>query len=497
VPKYNSLILSPNIEKTPEGYLICRNVPICRSGFQEYYGRELKGFPGFQESWDLDPETKYKVFRPRNEVLSPETIASFEGKTVVDEHPDGSVVTLENNGELDCGDVKDVKQGKSVDIDGEDEVTLQADLVIKNPELVEKIYPAGDPDSGIRDVSCGYGLVLKRLADHTLVMTKIRGNHVAVVSKGRAGDLIAIKDSAPPEIQGEKREPIMSLLDLILGRGVKALVPDASPEEVKALTTELAGGGTVKTNITLATDAKKDKEEEMKPHHKAAHACLQRFMDAKASKDGMGCDADGKPANLEALKKEMNRYLTEEEEEPEHGGKGKDAKGEKEESLEELEEKEDKKKDKDDPEKADEKTVAEENEDIEDAATDEGEVDDPGESVLKQLNDSAHDAVLSYIKKTKPLAALIVRKPQSKWNDTEKIMVDSYNAAVRAVNGARKVGTYAILSKVKVPSGIPGLATDAKTGPVHDCNCFDGVPFQVGKRKHEVAMAALAEKGSK
>ena len=54
---------------TTEGYLICHNVPICRSGSQEYLGSELEGVPGYEASWNLDPMKKYRVHRPASEVL--------------------------------------------------------------------------------------------------------------------------------------------------------------------------------------------------------------------------------------------------------------------------------------------------------------------------------------------------------------------------------------------------------------------------------------------
>src|SRR5215469_13865464 len=130
-PKYFSRILSAHMEETPEGYLICRDVSICRSGHQSYFGDELKGFDGFEESWGLDPETLYKVYRPKDEVLHPETIKSFEGKTVVNEHPDGNVVHTDNDGELNCGHIQDVRQGP--DQDGH--VTLIGDMHIKDPDL--------------------------------------------------------------------------------------------------------------------------------------------------------------------------------------------------------------------------------------------------------------------------------------------------------------------------------------------------------------------------
>ena len=47
--------ISPNITETDEGYLICRNVPIARTGPQEYTARELQ--------LDGDPERLIAVNR--------------------------------------------------------------------------------------------------------------------------------------------------------------------------------------------------------------------------------------------------------------------------------------------------------------------------------------------------------------------------------------------------------------------------------------------------
>ncbi|HEY1645731.1 MAG TPA: DUF2213 domain-containing protein, partial [Candidatus Saccharimonadales bacterium] len=132
---YYAQAISPHMSETIHGYLICEDVPICRSGFQEYLGSDLVGMPGYEDSWGIDPNARYKVFRPKKEVLDSLTIKSFEGNTVVDEHPDGSVVLVDNDQELNCGHAERVRQGP--DHDGE--VTLIADLHIKNPELIEKI----------------------------------------------------------------------------------------------------------------------------------------------------------------------------------------------------------------------------------------------------------------------------------------------------------------------------------------------------------------------
>jgi hypothetical protein len=52
------------------------------------------------------------------------------------------------------------------------ETPLLADLHVKDLDLIDKI------DGGIRDVSCGYTYILKRLANGSFIQTNIRGNHM-------------------------------------------------------------------------------------------------------------------------------------------------------------------------------------------------------------------------------------------------------------------------------------------------------------------------------
>jgi hypothetical protein len=548
MPKYYSLMLSPHISKTPEGYLICRDVNICRSGFQEYRGNELSRFPGYEHSWNLDPGQTYKVYRPKEEVLNPDTMASFEGKTVVNEHPDGDAVYIDNDGELNCGHIQGVHRGPdlppSEDLP-EGAVTLQGDLHVKDPELVEKIWPAGDPENGVRDISCGYSLRLKRLADGTLVMTHIRGNHVAVVEKGRAGSLIAIQDSAPqakaeilvaicdsapPEIKQQRRK-IMTIKELIFGRGVKAMMPDASPEEVSAVLKDLEDDKNGHKPVAKDSLTKQDELASEHPHRVAAHAALDRCMDARGSADGMGKDAFGKPSHLNQLKKELLKFIEEEEAAEETkppGEEGKPApataapppaappaeaappaKPEEEDAappeeakpeIEELAEGEGAEAEAP-PEEAGTAPPEEESEDRgpegneeppeegdeEEEEANDAEVTEKGESVLKQANDS----VRAYIRATKPVIAAIVAKPKSKRSPKEVLMVDSYNRAVRGVNAAGPA--YRVLAKVKVPPRIPALAVDAEKARTEAkaetdliASFYEGVPWNKGKERHDL-----------
>lgn len=175
--------------QTPEGYRIYKNANIARSGSQEYRGAELKRISGYDPRWDLKDNGIYEVFRPLEEVTSAATIASFEGKSVLDEHPGGDRVLVDALDEyegISQGHVQNVRVGSTLP-DGE--TPLLADLYIKNPDLNTKI------EGGVRELSCGYRFVLAMDDAGCLIMTRIRGNHVAVVPRGRAGSEIAIGDA--------------------------------------------------------------------------------------------------------------------------------------------------------------------------------------------------------------------------------------------------------------------------------------------------------------
>ena len=168
--------LSQRIAKTPEGFLICQDVPISRTGYQEYLAKELMDDP-------INGDKIIPVYRPAKEVFDIRSLASFEGKPVTNEHPDEDV-TPENYQQYSCGHVQNVHVG-----DGEDSNKVLADLYITDPTLIHLI------ENGKREVSCGYYAEEKKDSDGRLYQTKIRGNHVAVVRSGRAGKRVCIRDS--------------------------------------------------------------------------------------------------------------------------------------------------------------------------------------------------------------------------------------------------------------------------------------------------------------
>lgn len=166
--------LSNRRYKTPEGYLVCVDSIIARTGKQEYLKSEI-----FQDSND---DSVIQIDRPKSEVLSPSTIASFENKPLVDEHPDEDV-NVDNYRDYAIGFARDVRASKLDDVD-----ILIANLIFTDPEAIAEI------ESGEKtELSCGYDCDILGEGDN-LYQANIRGNHIALCKAGRAG-IARIQDS--------------------------------------------------------------------------------------------------------------------------------------------------------------------------------------------------------------------------------------------------------------------------------------------------------------
>jgi hypothetical protein len=220
---------SPNQTVTPEGFLICHNVPVARTGWYEYLGEEIG-------EEDLAGKA-VRVFRSPEEVFSPAAMASFEGKVLTDEHPPDAV-TPENATRYTKGTVQNVRQGT-----GDDSDLLIADLVVYDQQLINEIQ------DGKREVSAGYDCTYADSGNGTYEQQQICGNHVAVVKKGRAGDRVAIKDSVikNPNPEGVIRMAKINLprkksrmTDFLAAVGLKHFATDADPEEIMDAVSEMA-----------------------------------------------------------------------------------------------------------------------------------------------------------------------------------------------------------------------------------------------------------------
>ena len=239
---YYGTDISPNKTETIEGYLVCRNVPIARTGAQEYMARELM--------LDGDPERPVVVDRRPEDVFEPAVLASFEGKPVTDGHPPENVGP-ENYAAYSRGHVQNVRREGDF---------IVADLYINDKAL------ASDIQNGVkREVSCGY--TCNYVPDGAgYRQERIRGNHVAVVPRGRAGHEVAIQDHAAEQAEkGLKRMKKETKEALYRFFGLAA--NDAAPEELEQLTKDVAtvAGALDAEPAEQAQEAEpaKDAEDEM------------------------------------------------------------------------------------------------------------------------------------------------------------------------------------------------------------------------------------------
>lgn len=240
---YYATKLSPNISEMPNGFLICKNVPIARTGEQEYWGYEL----GLQ---DERRDQIVVVTREESEVFSPETLASFEGAIFTDEHP-SEEVTTQNVQYLQRGFVKDVRRGSGADADK----TL-ADIIVTDPVTIGEIV-----NDGKREISCGYTCEYVE-QDGKIYQKKIRGNHVALVNSGRAGKDVAIKDSAVKANRKENffmRKNKNAKRQNLLSKFMGIITHDADPDVVGEIVEELV------SNTEVDEEPAPEKKEEAAP----------------------------------------------------------------------------------------------------------------------------------------------------------------------------------------------------------------------------------------
>jgi hypothetical protein len=128
--------------------------------------------------------------RDEAEVFRPETIASFNGKPVTNNHPPEKV-TPNNFRHYSVGVVLNPRRGDGIQYDNS---FMYADLLITDPTAIAEIR------SGKREVSAGYDAEYEQTVDGEGRQYGIVGNHVALVNRGRCGPLCTIGDEEMPKV---------------------------------------------------------------------------------------------------------------------------------------------------------------------------------------------------------------------------------------------------------------------------------------------------------
>jgi len=328
---YVSEQLSEHIGETPEGFLVCASVPLTRTGTFEYTSSEVPV--------EASLDGTVKIQRDDDEVFAQNTIASFEGKPVTINHPEG-MVTPENWSELAHGIVQNVRRGQ-----GEMSDLLLGDLLITTEKGIELVK------SGLREVSCGYDAQYEQIEKGKGRQKEIIGNHVALVTKGRAGSRCTIQDSGDKENTITTKEDIykMKAKDLFKRIFPKSRFADALADEDLGEPAPVEGMDDVEKAQQAAAEAKASAEQAVEAAQQAAEAAKQ----ASEAKEVNEPPADADPVEeekiedeapdlaavierldkLEALVQELIRIETEEGHEELPAG---DAEGEEKEELEEA-----------------------------------------------------------------------------------------------------------------------------------------------------------------
>ena len=223
---------------TREGYLVA-DARVARVGIQTYLGREV-GRP------DLD---RVRVYRGEDQVFSTDALASFAHVPLTDDHPPEMV------------NAKNWKRFARGQASGE---VLRDGDFIRIPMMLSDAATIAAVQGGKRELSAGYLCDLDFTAGVTSTgeaydarMVDIRGNHIAVVQRGRAGSdcrigdddstdketsmKTIIVDGRPVEVSDEALAHITKLEAALHGATVKIAAKDGEIDAIRAThATELA-----------------------------------------------------------------------------------------------------------------------------------------------------------------------------------------------------------------------------------------------------------------
>lgn len=163
------------------GWPEIKDNPLSKVGVFPYSGRSLPEAP--------DPNAVYMVYRPAEELGSPETIDSFKLLPWIDNH------TMLGDEEIGMtpAERKGIQGVVGEDVYFSDDV-LYGNIKVFSEAMKDLI------DSGKKELSCGYRCKYDWTPGefngqrYDLVQREIRGNHLALVNQGRMGPDVAVLD---------------------------------------------------------------------------------------------------------------------------------------------------------------------------------------------------------------------------------------------------------------------------------------------------------------
>lgn len=301
--------LGPKQSLTPEGFLLCLDVPLARTGMMIYGPDETP--------IKASADGLVRIFREEAEVFNDITLASANGKPVVNEHPNGDVLP-ENWLELAKGVCLNPRRGLGAMDD-----LMVGDLLITVPEEIEAVQ------AGKREISLGYDADYEQTAEGAGKQTNIIINHIALVEAGRCGPRCAIGDHKTNVPQSLEKEPKMAgksnkVLDMLM-KAFKAKDAEEVEKMAEGMKDEegvMTSGTEGETHIHIHNNsdpippgptADEDDPDEMKKTADAEMAAWRTSTDERleALEKGMTGTGDADdPETMDAMEGEMPEGVT-------------------------------------------------------------------------------------------------------------------------------------------------------------------------------------------
>lgn len=307
--------ISENIVETPEGYLLAIGVPIARTGELLYREGELLDAEGNEVIEALDGVIS--VERDEDALFNPASMASFEGKPVTIGHP-SDFAGPKNILQVMVGHMQNIRRGE-----GDDADKLIADLLIMEASAIAMVK------AGLREISLGYDAKYDQIEPGRGRQTNLVGNHAALVRQGRNGSEVAVRDSAPDNINPRReamkpsdkgfKEKFLGLFgrafDEAMAEPTKETpqtpATDADApiverlgrlEEMLAKLCDITGanGGETTENVTGADDEGGDANAALTARLDTLEAALTKLLEQKSEKaavddEGAEVDENGQP----------------------------------------------------------------------------------------------------------------------------------------------------------------------------------------------------------
>ena len=261
------------------GWFKVERNPISRVGVFPYLGRSI-GVTG------EDADKVFQVYRPAEELGSADAIESFRTVPVISDH------TM--LGAVDLGLTPAAKKGVGGTTGDLVEFDAASGILYSNIKIFDEGL-AGEINAGKKELSCGYRCAYDFTPGefngqkYDVVQRRMRGNHVAVVKKGRMGSDIAVLDSQFTYDSVDVME-----LKPVLDQETKDAIDAAVKSGLDALNLSETVKTAVDEGIKAFVKVKEDEEEE----EEEMGEDKKKAMDAQAALDAAN-------ARIDALTKQL------------------------------------------------------------------------------------------------------------------------------------------------------------------------------------------------